>query len=105
MSEHRLDNFRLLYEVILLATQKDFGKTIGLNQSEVSDYNMGKRKIDDLLSREIEREYALPTRWMDRPNAGVRLTTDEYELLLRVRGRKTGTAAVLVQMLDGLKDG
>ena len=103
MSDIRRENFNLLYSVALTATQDDFGRAIGLNQSEVSQYNTGKKAISNYRARDIEREFKLPAGWMDRANARLLLSADEYELIERVRQRGDGTAKSLVQLLDNLK--
>ena len=104
MSDNRLDNFRLLYSVALLATQAEFGRVLNLTQSEVSNYNMSKTPIGDYLSRRIESEFKLPVGWMDRPNVNLMLTAQEYELLTKVRARKGNAAIALTQLLDGLSN-
>ena len=104
MSNTRLDNLRLLYQVALLTTQAEFGRALGLTQSEVSDYNMGKAPITDYLSRRIEKEFKLPAGWMDRPNVGLMLTAQEYELLTKIRARGGNAAIALSQLLDGLSN-
>ena len=104
MSDDRVDNFRLLYDVVLPTNQADFGRALGLSQPDISGYNTRKKPISDYLSRRIEKEFGLPKGWMDRPNARLMLTADEYDLLMKVRERKGNAAAVLVKMLDGLNN-
>ena len=58
-----------------------FGRAIGLSQSEVSLIEMKNKEITPYLARKIEKEFLLPPEWMDRDNAGLLLTANEFDLV------------------------
>ena len=101
LQELRRANFRLLL-VAIYTTQQEFGQAIGLNQTRVSQINMGDREIDDRFARKLEREFGKPTGWMDRDNFGIGLTAEEFALIIATRTLALPARLSLLQFLEAV---
>jgi hypothetical protein len=84
ISRIRKENLRMIRE-ILPSRQGDIGELFGYSQPDISLFEGGKKSIPDLLCKKIESELDLPTGWMSRDNKGIRLSAEEYELIVGLR--------------------
>ena len=85
INDIRQMNFLLLRAVQFTTSQEGFGRAVGLSQNVVSQIEGKKRVISSYLARKLEKEFSLPIDWMDRDNAGLMLSSDEFALVNCVR--------------------
>jgi len=78
------------------------GPTINLTQSEVSQIETEKKEISNYLARKIEKSYSLPDGWMDRDNASLLLTAEEFEFIGSLRRLSAEIREHLLNLTDGI---
>lgn len=82
----RRQNFRIFRAVLFDdVSQRQLGRALNLTQTEVSQIETGKKSISSYFARRIEKSFSLPEGWMDRNNADLRLTEDEFKLVSALR--------------------
>ncbi len=96
----RFSNFRILRAVLLVTTQKDLGPTIGLSQPDISQIEREKKEISNYLARKIEKSYSLPDGWVDRDNASLKLTAEEFEFIGSLRRLSDEIRERLLNLMD-----
>lgn len=85
-----IQNSTRLQNLYLLAcehsTQTNLAQCLGIGYDELRRYFQNKHtEVSDAFARAIERQLNKPDGWMDRPNFGLALTNDEWELLVAYR--------------------
>lgn len=80
----RLQNLHLL--ACEYGTQTNLSQVLGIKYDDFRRFFVNKHtNVADAFAREIEQKLNKPIGWMDRPNFGLALTTDEWKILMAYR--------------------